>query len=459
MIYSDDATIVAQCTAQGSGALALIRVSGDSACAIVAAMSRLADSQILTQVPSHTVHYGSVIDAYGRDIDTVLFIVMHGPRTFTGQNTVEITCHNNPFIVHAIVARAVACGARLAQNGEFTKRAVLNGKIDLLQAESVNELIHASTQQALKASLAQLQGTLSHALNSLEKQLIKALALSEASFEFIDEEDLQFGATIEEIVSSVLLTIGELKQSFSVQQQLRDGVHVALVGSVNAGKSSLFNALLGADRAIVSTIPGTTRDVVQAGLYRDGVHYTFADTAGLRSTDDGIEKLGIERSHQQALKADLVLLIVDGSRALTGQEMESYNDLLAWYASKIIMVYTKQDLPQQQSNFYSASAPLLSVSATTGYNLEALKKIITTKVAALLAVAQSPFLLNQRHYTLLTGLESALHEVKKLLSAEIHYEILSHHLKEAVALCAELTGKSISEAAMDAIFREFCVGK
>jgi tRNA modification GTPase len=458
MIPSDYESIVARCTPHGAGALALVRVSGQHACTIVAQMSRLFGGETLLQVSTHTVSYGAVVDAHGQDIDHVLFIVMHAPRTFTGQDTVEITCHNNPFIIEAIIERAIASGARLAENGEFTKRAVLNGKMDLVQAESLNELIHAGTQQALKASLAQLKGSFSHALVSIEKELIKALALSEASFEFIDEEDLHFGEQIAIMINRVLDTIARLKQSFTVQQQLRDGIRVALIGSVNAGKSSLFNALLDADRAIVSAIPGTTRDVVEGGFYYEGIHYTFADTAGLRATGDGIEQQGIERSHQQAHQADVLLVVVDGSCMIRAQEHELYADILACYASKAILVATKADLPQQYRGFYDM--PLsIAVSAVTGHNLKELKEIIVSKATELLTKAESPFLLNQRHFNLLCGLEIALNAIKPLLAGDIRYEILSHHLKEAIATCAELTGKSISEAAMDAIFREFCVGK
>ena len=220
---------------------------------------------------------------------------MRSPKTFTGQDTVEITCHNNQFIIEEIINLAIANGARLAQQGEFTKRAVFNGKIDLVQAEAINELIHAQTQLALKQSLAQLTGSFSHCLASLEKELLKALALSEASFEFLDEE-MDFAPQIQALISSLQNTITGIKKTFNQQQQIRQGIRIAIIGSVNAGKSSLFNALLNQDRAIVSAIAGTTRDAIEAGVYTKGNYWTLVDTAGLRQTHDIIEQEGIKRS-------------------------------------------------------------------------------------------------------------------------------------------------------------------
>jgi tRNA modification GTPase len=458
----DTDTIVARCTPQGSGAVALIRLSGDTACDIATRMSRLPNKQTLNTVSTHTVHYGAVIDAHGTTIDHVLYIVMHAPRTFTGQETVEITCHNNPFIVEAIIERAIACGARLAQNGEFTRRAVYNGKMDLVQAESLHEFIHAGTQQAVKAALSQVKGTLSQILVSLETALIKALALSEASFEFIDEE-MQFGEQISTILRGVADTVQHLQHSCNAQQQIREGMRIALVGSVNVGKSSLFNALLGNSRAIVSDIPGTTRDVIETTVYRHDMHYTFVDTAGLRVTDDSIEKQGIERSHQEAHKADVVLIVTDGSRALSAQEQSVYDDLFAAYQSKAIAVRTKADLPPSSPNSdhhtTSASIPCISVSVITKQNLQQLEEMVFHKLSTLLHSADMPFLLNQRQQKLIQGLAADVHTIQQLLTGDIQYEIASYHLQQAIATVAELTGKSISEAAMDAVFREFCVGK
>jgi len=455
MLAHDHQTIIACCTPTGKGALALLRISGDDALSIASSMSRLVSAKSPDTVPSHTIHYGWVTDADQNRIDQVLFMVMHAPKTFTGQHTVEITCHNNPFIIEAIIERALACGARLAQEGEFSKRAVLHDKIDLLQAEAIHELISAQTQQALKSSMAQLEGSLSQQLQVIEKQLIKLLALSEASFEFIDEEDMAFGEQIKAHLTAILKTITILKKQYNQQQQIREGIRIALIGSVNAGKSSLFNALLAKNRAIVTNIAGTTRDVIEAGMYRHGMYITLADTAGLRQTKDVIEQVGIQRSHQEAHKADIILLIIDTSRKLTQQEQTIYQELYDQYQHKIMVVTTKSDLPSNSIPFNNS----LPVSSTTKKNIEHLETAFIEKANKLLATANSPFLLNKRQYTLLTSLEKQLNTLLPMLEDNIHYELVSHHLTEAISCISELTGKTVSEQGMDAIFREFCVGK
>src|SRR4030095_14785912 len=242
MLYSKSHDIIiAQCTPHGSGAIALLRLSGDNAVTIADAISSLPDGKKLSTQLTHTIHYGWVIDAHGNHIDQVLFLLMRAPHTFTGNDTVEITCHNNPFIIQNILSAAIAAGARLAQEGEFSRCAVENNKIDIIQAEAINDLIHANTQLALKQSLSQLRGSFTQYISAIEKQLIKALALSEASFEFIDEEHMEFNLQIKEIIDEILTTSTTLKTSFNQQQQIRQGIRIAIIGSVNAGKSSLFN--------------------------------------------------------------------------------------------------------------------------------------------------------------------------------------------------------------------------
>ncbi len=458
MLFSyDDQTIIAQATPTGSGALAMVRMSGCAALEVAAQLSSLASGKEITSVPSHTVHYGTVVEGNGSIIDHVMFIVMHGPRTFTGQHTVEITCHNNPFIIEAIIARAIACGARLAHEGEFSKRAVLNKKMDVVQAEAINELIHAGTRMALKTSLAQVQGSFSAWLQALEKDLLKALALSEASFEFIDEA-MEFGPQIDQIVTTVLNTIATIKKTFDQQQHIRQGVRVALIGSVNAGKSSLFNALLGKQRAIVTAIAGTTRDVIEAGVYKNDAYLTLVDTAGLRQTDDVIEQEGIARSQQEAAQADVVLVVIDQSRAMTAAEYQIYRNLITQYCHKVILVYTKADVPAQVQQSFSVGESVV-VSSTSGHNLAILEQRIEKKIAALYAQSEVPFLVNQRQFRLLMTLEAKLLQLQPLLQGSVAYELVSYHLNDALSDMSELTGKTISEQGMDTIFREFCIGK
>lgn len=458
MSTTSEPTIIAQCTPRGNGAIALVRMSGASALSISGAIARLASKQRVSDVASHTVHYGSIVSQEGSLIDQVMLIIMHAPKTFTGEDVVEITCHNNPFLIDAIIQRALECGARLAQEGEFSKRAFMNNKIDLIQAESINELIHASTQMALKQSLSQVTGSLSAWLTSLEKEVVTMSALSEASFEFIDEE-MSFGSQIQERLSALLQKIGTIKKTFNQQQHIRQGVRIALIGSVNAGKSSLFNALLNKNRSIVTDIAGTTRDVVEAGVYKNSSYWTLLDTAGLRQTADFVEQEGITRSYQEAEQADCIVLVFDGSRALTDQEKIIYDDLKARYSRKMLIVYTKSDLPQYHHEAID-EVPFIQVSVHNKDSIAHLEQMLEEKIQQdFFNHIESPFLLNQRHYTLLLSLEKDLKAIQPLLVEPIAYELVSYHLKEALEKVSELSGKTITEQSMNAVFREFCVGK
>lgn len=454
----DEETIIAQCTPSGNGAIALLRISGTNAVVISSKLSKLASGKTLNDLATHTIHYGLVIGDNEMVIDQVMFLLMLAPKTFTGQNTVEITCHNNPFIVEQIIQEAIKHGARLAQEGEFSRRAVVNNKIDLIQAEAINELINANTQMALKKSLAQLEGSLSHWITGIEKDLVKTLALSEASFEFIDES-MEFGEEIQAIIKKVMSTLSSIKKNFDQQLQIRQGIRIALIGSVNAGKSSLFNALLNKKRAIVTNIAGTTRDVIEAGMYKNNNYWTLIDTAGLRQTDDVIEKEGIERSQQEAKNADVILLVIDSSRNMTAEERTIYENLVEQHAKKIIIVHNKIDAALPLAAYHFSDNDSLDISCNTRLNLDVLEKKIEQKIADLFALADAPFLLNQRHYNLVIGLEKKLGEIHNMLEHAIQYELLSLHLNDALSHLSELTGKDISEKGMDAVFREFCIGK
>jgi tRNA modification GTPase len=456
-MYTQDQSIIAQCTPTGSGALAVVRLSGESAFTIADQLSKLKNTQKISTVASHTIHLGLIIDAAGKEVDQAMIAVMHAPKTFTGQNTVEITCHNNPFIIAQIIELALAHGARLAQPGEFTQRAVLNNKMDMVQAEALNELIHANTQLALKKSLTQLGGTLSKWIATLEESLLKALALSDASFEFIDDE-IEFGDQIYLLVNNVIEELQNIKKSFNQQRHIREGIRIALLGSVNAGKSSLFNALLNSNKAIVTPIAGTTRDVLEAGIYCNNSYRTLIDTAGLRQTNDIIEYEGIKRSYEQAEKADIILLIVDGSRLLTPEEETVYATLAQQWNHKIIVVTTKADLGPHTSSLVTLEHQVI-VSSKTKHNFDRLEALLEEKIQQLFSTISCPFLLNQRQGILLLGLEKKLIIVQSMLAGPISYELISYELKKAIEYLSELTGKTVTEKGMDTIFREFCIGK
>jgi len=453
----DEDTIIAHCTPRGSGAIALLRISGVQAVAIADTLALLPRTKKLADQPTHTIHAGWVVDAAGNRIDQVMFLLMRGPRTFTGQDTVEITSHNNQFVVERIIELAIERGARLAQPGEFTRRALQHGKIDLLQAEAIDELVHAQTQQALKKSLAQLEGTFSHWVAELERQLVKTIAWCEASFEFLDGEG-DFIKEIREQLAGFSKKLVKIQQSYALHKQVREGVRIALLGSVNVGKSSLFNALLQNKRAIVSPLAGTTRDSIEASLCHDGNYWTLIDTAGLRDTDNVIEKEGIERSLAEAGQADIVLLVVDVSRQFTVQEQAAYDAIVQAHAHKIIFVAHKADMPQQ--NTYQFAGRVCAVSSATGVGMPALLTVVTGHIEELFKVHESPFLVNKRQHQLLARLAEHVRMLTELCHAPVvQYEIISYRLQDALIELSELTGKTVSEAALDAVFKEFCVGK
>lgn len=454
-------TIIAQSTPSGPGALAILRLSGPDAIFIATKMARfLKKDKCLSDAPSHTIHLGFVVDDQGNDIDQVMFSLMRAPHTFTGEDVVEISCHNNPFIIEAIINRTIELGALLAQRGEFSQRAFEHGKLSLDQAEAINELISAQTETALKRSLAQLTGSLSRWTSDIESDLLKALALCEASFEFLEEEH-DFSPEIKSIISKTEASITHVLKTYDIKNQVRTGIRIALIGSVNAGKSSLFNYLLGQERAIVTPHAGTTRDTVEAGLYRQGNYWTLIDTAGIRQTTDVIEQEGIKRSLEEAQKADIIILAVDLTQPHPTELQTIYSQLFHQFDSKIIPVLTKGDVPSHRvipPMFDRSDAIVLS--AVSGQGCHKLLHAIEEKITHLLSKADAPFLLNKRHYGLMLALQNQLQEVTLMLSNPIiHYELIAHHLRITIEHLGQMSGRNVMEEAVDRIFRDFCIGK
>jgi len=462
MLAREDQTIIAQCTPHGNGALALLRLSGKDAIDVAQAMARLPKEACLEHKESHTIHYGHVIDRDGAVVDQVMFLLMRAPKTFTGHDTVEITCHNNLFLIDHIIHEACAQGARPAEAGEFTRRAVSHGKIDLVQAEAIHDIVAAQSQASLKKSLSNLKGTFSRWLSGVEDILTKALAWSEASFDFL-EDDGGFGASILGFIQDVRRHIAYAQKAFDSQKHIREGVRIAIVGSVNAGKSSLFNALTQHERAIVTDIAGTTRDSIEAGMYRDGLYWTLVDTAGLRQTADKIEQEGIKRSHEEAHKADVVILVVDGSRQLGTHERDIYQHLIEQHQRSCILVYNKADLvssPQDTHHLCSSTVAYHVISTQTCHGVAELEQTIHQRIHQRVQHADTPFLINKRQAHVLQTLDGKMADIEAMLQhTDVQYELVSYHLKDALEHMSELTGKSVSEAGMDRVFQEFCVGK
>ncbi len=463
LLPKDQETIVALATPQGSGAIALVRLSGVDVIRVVDSIAQLSSNKSLASVDSHTINHGFVVDQQRTKLDEVLFLLMRAPKTFTGQDTIEISCHNNPFIIENIIQAAIAAGARHAGPGEFTMRGFLYGKFDLTQAEAINEIIHAPSEKALQSALAQLKGSLSQRFTAVETSIIELLTLCEASFEFLEEEqrDLNFTTLVHEKIQNLLAELQDIKKHFNAQQRIKDGIRIALIGSVNAGKSSLFNALLGKNRAIVTSMAGTTRDSIEANLYKGGYFWLLIDTAGLRQTGDFIEQQGIERSYEEALKADLVLLVIDSSRTMTAEEKVMYSRIAIDHAAKTLVVLNKIDLPILLKRDFPPIAHLQAFSVSTDQNigLTELEDAIAKKIESLFHLQQTSFVLSHRQFNLMGEIEKKLLYIESSLTSQVHYELVAYELKDLLEKVCELTGKHISEEILDTVFTKFCIGK
>ncbi|MBL4588051.1 tRNA uridine-5-carboxymethylaminomethyl(34) synthesis GTPase MnmE, partial [Candidatus Babeliales bacterium] len=402
MLLYHEEPIVALCTPQGKGALALMRFVGIDVYKHLEPLVILRNEKKLSTIKSHTIHHISLKNPVtGKVIDDCMLFAMRGPKTFTGQDTIELTLHNNPCIISAVYGAARDQGIRKADPGEFSKRALLSDKIDILQAEAIHELITATNENIVDAALQQLHGSLSSYVLNIEEKLLHLLVLVEASFEFLDEEqrDLDFHIQIEDKIKNIIESIATTLSKNSEQQRFKDGIRIALIGSVNAGKSTLFNALVGKDRAIVSAQAGTTRDTIEASQYSNGFFRTYVDTAGLRRTDDAIEKEGIERSWKEAIAADIILLIIDGTSVLSHDESGIYKKLFDAYSDKILVVQTKSDIQSSINNneYFLRSIKKYAVSASNQKALQKLFLALDVHVQELCSSSKTAYTLNERH--------------------------------------------------------------
>ncbi|HEY4414212.1 MAG TPA: tRNA uridine-5-carboxymethylaminomethyl(34) synthesis GTPase MnmE [Verrucomicrobiae bacterium] len=452
-----DDTIAAIATPLGEGGLAVVRISGSRALAI-AEKSFLPggkNSLTPTAAPTHTIQYGKIVRS-GRVVDEVLLAVLRAPRTFTREDTVEISCHGGLLPAKLVLDTLLANGARLAEPGEFTRRAFLNGRIDLAQAEAVADLIHARTELALAAANEQLAGKLSQRINQLRDDLMLSLTHVEAHIDFPDEDiapDTK-DKLLQRLENGVAF-MDELLRTANEGQILRRGIRAAIIGRPNAGKSSLLNQLLGHDRAIVSPIAGTTRDTIEETANIRGLPVVFIDTAGLREAGDEIEVEGIRRSRASLAKAEFILHVLDASEPLTRAD-ENY---LAEFADKKrIVVRNKTDLPARLE--LSSASNTVDVSCASGQGMEALKDAIKNLVwtgeikAEMLQVA-----INSRHQDALNRARSTTHHAAEALRTNATLELVAMDLRIAANAVGEIVGKTTTEDLLDSIFSTFCLGK
>lgn len=451
--YVPGETVAAIATPPGEGGVAIIRISGKNAIDI----GEKIFSRSIKNFKSHTVHYGNILDPLGSHIDDVLLIPMLGKQSFTGEDTLEIHCHGGTLITRRVLEIVLNAGARMAFPGEFSFKAFMNGKIDLAQAEAIQSLISAKNERALDAAEDQLQGKLSKKVSSFQKELTEIAAILEAWVDF-PEEGLEF-ASMEEIIETINAITSEIKQlldTFHDGRIIHDGLALCLIGCPNVGKSSLMNALLDKNRAIVSHIPGTTRDIVEDHLRINGINFRLIDTAGIREVAEEIEAEGIRRTHLVIEEADLILFILDATEGLRQEELQLLSRLPK---NKTIAVWNKIDLEPVEI----LSIPLehiVNISAKNKEGLENLYKEIDKVIWSKSMPSKEELLItNVRHKEALQKSYESANRVVQGLGQGISPEFLSMDMRESLYELGKIIGTNISEDVISAIFSKFCIGK
>jgi tRNA modification GTPase len=448
--------ICALATANGMGAIAVIRVSGVGAKSLVSK----GFSKDLSALPSHSVHLGWMLSASGERLDEVLATLFDHGKSFTGEESVELACHGSPYIQQLLLQRLVELGCRFAEPGEFTKRAFLNGRLDLSQAEAVADLIAAQSKQAHQVALQQLRGRFSSELQQLREQLINFAALIELELDFA-EEDVEFAdrSALKQLVASVLQMVRRLAASFELGNAIKQGVPVAIVGAPNTGKSTLLNQLLGEERAIVSDIAGTTRDVIEEVLNIDGIQFRLIDTAGIRQTTETIEALGIERSQQKIEQAKIVLCLADSGDLNNLQETQEWvQSLFTLHPDKhILLIQNKADLTTSP-NLNPQEA--LQISALNGNGIAELKEKLVKLVLGDFSIQDETIVSNARHHTALQLTATALVRAQSGLEGQTTADFIAMDIREAMRQLGHITGQiDVDTDILGTIFSKFCIGK
>lgn len=452
-MFKFDDTICAPATSVGTGAISIIRISGPDALKIADAVVRLRTGTAVSS-EGYTLRFGSIAD-----VDDVLVSIFRAPHSYTGEDSVEISCHASGYIVSRILELLIAAGARSAEPGEFTRRAFVNGKMDLAQAEAVADVISAGSEAAHRVAFNQLRGKYSSELKVLRDQLVKLASLMELELDF-SEEEVEFAdrSRLRSLLDETSAHVQRLCDSFRAGNAIKSGVPVAIVGAVNSGKSTLLNALLGEDRAIVSDIPGTTRDTVEEVLTLGGVQFRFIDTAGIREASDTIEKIGIERSLQSLHKAELVLGVLDGSASPeeAGKAAALIKEHLS-PAQNLIMLFNKADLvAEDQAGFPACD---LRISAKTGEGLEDLRSRISESYSATSLSEDATLVTNLRHYEALSRARADLAAVRSGLDARIPTDLVAEDLRSAIRELGSIFGEIAPDEVLGSIFSKFCIGK
>lgn len=463
---NDKPIICAVSTAPGVGAIAVIRLSGSGCIELADRIFRSPSGKKLTDCLPNTVHFGQILEQ-GKLIDEVLVTLFKAPHSYTGEDSLEISCHGSLYIQQKILEMLVKEGASLAEPGEFTQRAFFQGKLDLSQAEAVTDLIASSSAAAHKMALSQMKGGFSAELRNLRGQLLHITSLLELELDF-SEEDVEFAdrSELRELAVNIDLLLTRLCQSFALGNVIKRGVPVAIVGNTNVGKSTLLNALLKEERAIVSDVAGTTRDVIEDIVTLNGITFRFIDTAGIRATEDKIENMGIERTFAKIGEARVVLLLTDLNRGMEG--FDTYYKRVKEKITpdtKLLVVLNKTDQVSdvlttlESIKLQISGEKVIAISAKTGHNLELLTDELVSTVNRNALQVENVIVSNVRHYEALSRAREAIERVVSALDSELSGEFISQDIRACLHYLGEITGEITTDEVLQNIFKNFCIGK
>ncbi len=468
-MYSKEDTICAISTPPGKGAIAVVRCSGDKAFDICDKIIRLhGNEQSLIRLPANTMHYSTVYD--GEDIvDQVVTGIFRKPHSYSGEDTVEISCHGSPFIQKKILELLVKSGARLATAGEFTMRAFFNGKLDLTQVEAVADLISSGSEAAHRVAISQMRGGFTREIKKLRDKLLNFISLVELELDF-SEEDVEFAdrAKLKALIAGITTTLNSLSASFRLGNVIKQGIPVAIVGKTNAGKSTLLNLLLREEKAIVSDIEGTTRDSIEDVISIKGIHFRLIDTAGLRHTEDTIERMGIERTWQKVDQALVIIQVLDTKSK--ADELKSMDDKIHLSAGskKRIVVLNKIDKVSEEklntqlselNSLLSAEGKVIPISASQGTNLSQLEEALVSTAGIMESDDNNVIITNVRHYEALEKALSAMKRAGEGMENNVPGDLLAQDIRETLHYLGEITGEITTEEVLGNIFKNFCIGK
>lgn len=463
---NDQTVICAIATAPGMGAIAVIRLSGKGCIEICDRIFVSPSYKKLVDVLPNTIHFGKIVNKEEL-IDEVLISVFHAPHSFTGEDSIEISCHGSVYIQQRILQLLISSGARLAAPGEFTQRAFLNGKMDLSQAEAVADLIASSSAAAHKMALSQMRGGFSDELMKLRMELLHITSLLELELDF-SEEDVEFAdrSELRSIAIGIDTLISRLCASFSLGNVIKNGIPVAIVGNTNVGKSTLLNALLKEDRAIVSDIEGTTRDVIEDTINLQGITFRFIDTAGIRHTDDRVENMGIERTFSKIEQARIVLFLIDATKN-TEQFLLYYTQVKEHLGpdTRLVILLNKTDQTDSadmilsQITSLSSGEKILPIAAKTGYNIHHLVDELVSTINLNALHSGDVIVSNARHYEALSHARLAIERVITGLDSHLSGEFVSQDIRECLHYLGEITGQITTDEVLGNIFKNFCIGK